>query len=204
MSDAYTPPKNTANAPASSQNIRDQAADMARDLKHKAADVTDSLARTVKEQASTLGTTARNLSGEATAKIEDAANRQKSAGASYIGSIAQAVDRAAGEFNEIPQAASYMRHASGQIQGFADAIDGRDLRELAGEVQEFARQQPTLFFGGAVIIGFAALRFFKSAAPSSGSLSPSASNRPQGDMRQGGDMRHGGGMGYSNEPRRMG
>jgi hypothetical protein len=38
------------------------------------------------------------------------------------------------------------------------------MRELAAEVQDFARKQPTLFFGGAVILGFAALRFFKSAS----------------------------------------
>jgi hypothetical protein len=36
---------------------------------------------------------------------------------------------------------------------------------LVGEVQDFARRQPTLFIGGAVILGFAALRFLKSATP---------------------------------------
>ena len=41
----------------------------------------------------------------------------------------------------------------------------RDVRELVGEVQDFARKQPTLFFGGAVILGFAALRFLKSTPP---------------------------------------
>jgi hypothetical protein len=48
------------------------------------------------------------------------------------------------------------------MQGVADTIRERDVRELVGDVQEFARQQPTLFFGGAVILGFAALRFLKS------------------------------------------
>ena len=44
----------------------------------------------------------------------------------------------------------------------------KDVRQLVGEVQDFARRQPTLFFGGAVLLGFAALRFLKSAPPSGG------------------------------------
>jgi hypothetical protein len=151
MSNVYIQPQN--NQPAEGgQNLRDQAADMARELKNKASGVSDTVTRVAKD----------------TAKLEEAANQRKSLGASYIGSFAQAVERAAGEFDQdVPQAASYMRHASNQIQGFADAIEGRGVRELAGEVQDFARKQPTLFFGGAVILGFAALRFFKSGAPPS-------------------------------------
>jgi hypothetical protein len=51
------------------------------------------------------------------------------------------------------------------MQGVADTVRERDVRELVGEVQDFARRQPTLFFGGAVVLGFAALRFLKSTAP---------------------------------------
>ena len=65
--------------------------------------------------------------------------------------------------NDLPQAARYIRQGSEQIQGVADKLRERDVRELVGDVQEFARQQPTLFFGGAVVLGFAALRFLKSA-----------------------------------------
>jgi hypothetical protein len=67
--------------------------------------------------------------------------------------------------NDLPQAARYIRQASEQIQGVADTIRERDVRELVSDVQDFARQQPTLFFGGAVILGFAALRFLKSVPP---------------------------------------
>jgi hypothetical protein len=90
-------------------------------------------------------------------------------GADYIGSLAQATGRAAHEFEaELPQAAHYIRHASEQIQGVADIVRERDVRELVGEVQDFARRQPTLFFGGAVVLGFAALRFLKSTTPNAG------------------------------------
>ena len=96
----------------------------------------------------------------------DALGQRKSLGADYIASIAQAAGRAAHEFEaDSPQAAQYIRQASEQIQSIADTVRERDVRELVADVQDFAREQPTLFFGGAVVLGFAALRFFKSSPP---------------------------------------
>jgi len=153
-----------------------QAKGVARDLKAKATDVTESVTRAAKDQASQLGSTARDIASSAKDKVETAVQeqvtQQKSLGADYIGSIAQAATRAAHEFdNDLPQAAHYIRQASEQIQGVADTVREHDLRELVGEVQDFARRQPTLFFGGAVVLGFAALRFLKSSAPAEASSS---------------------------------
>jgi uncharacterized protein YjbJ (UPF0337 family) len=155
-----------------------QAKGVARDLKAKAGDVTDSVTRAAKDQASQLGSAARDMASSAKDKVETAVSQQvtqqKSVGADYIGSIAQAASRAAGEFDQdLPQAAHYIRQASEQIQGVADTVRERDVRELVGEVQDFARRQPTLFFGGAVVLGFAALRFLKSSAPDSSAQSRS-------------------------------
>ena len=44
------------------------------------------------------------------------------------------------------------------------------MRDLVGELTDFARRRPTLVFGGAMLLGFAALRFLKSDAPSGGSM----------------------------------
>ena len=161
MSDTYTPPKS---------NLAGQAKDMARDIRDKAADLTGNVSRAAKDQASQLGDAAKDLATSAASKVQDkmqsTVSQQKSSGADYIGSIAQATGRAADEFDDaLPQAARYIRQASEQIQGVADVVRERDVRELIGEVESFARQQPTLFFGGAVILGFAALRFLKSSAP---------------------------------------
>jgi hypothetical protein len=100
-------------------------------------------------------------------------DEQKAAGADYLGTIAQAVQRAAGEFqSDVPQAAQYIRQAASQISSVADAVRDRNMHELVGEVQNFAKRQPTLFFGGAVVLGFAALRFLKSSAPASSGTAP--------------------------------
>ena len=162
MSDTYT----------TRPDLAGKAKDVVRDVKAKASDLTDGVTRAAKDNASQLGDAALGIANSAKDKVEQVVSERKSLGADYIGSIAQATGRAANEFqSDLPQAAQYIRQASEQIQGFADTVRERDVRELVGEVQGFARRQPTLFFGGAVVLGFAALRFLKSTAPNAGSAS---------------------------------
>lgn len=160
MSDTY----------AAHPDLATQAKDVVRDVKAKAADLTDGVARMAKENSSRLGDAAVDLANSAKGKVEESVIQRKSLSADYIGSFAQATGRAANEFEaELPQAAHYIRQASEQIQGVADTVRQKDVRELVGEVEELARRQPILFFGGAVVLGFAALRFLKSTAPAGSS-----------------------------------
>jgi hypothetical protein len=173
MSDTYTARPDGKDASGqksatefSGKDFATQAKDMVRDVKAKASDLTDGVTRAAKDNASQIGDAALDIANSAKDKVEAAVTERKSIGADYIGSIAQATGRAAHEFEaELPQAAHYIRQASEQMQGVADTVRERDVRELVGEVQDFAKRQPTLFFGGAVILGFAALRFLKSTAP---------------------------------------
>jgi hypothetical protein len=156
MTDTYTP----------KTDLSGKAKEVVRDVKAKAAGMTDDITKAAKDNAAQLGNTAKELATTAADKVGEAVTQRKSLGADYIGSIAQATQQAAMAFdNDLPQAAHYIRQASEQIRGVADNVREKDVRELVGEVQEFARQQPTLFFGGAVVLGFAALRFLKSAPP---------------------------------------
>jgi hypothetical protein len=140
-----------------------------RTVEDKASEVKQKVGQVVDEQKSEIGGTARGLVDKARDKVEAVADEQISAGAEYIGSIARAVDRAAGEFEDsVPQAARYIRQASGQMQDIAEAVRQRDLAELLNEVRDFARRQPALFFGGTLLLGFAAARFLKSADGGSG------------------------------------
>ena len=149
-------PQNSGAQKSEPKNLGDQARGVAQELKDKAGEVTDTVRQAAKDRAADLTAAATDMAGQAREKVEAAAMHQKSLGADYVGAIAGAMNRAAGEFDaELPQAAHYIRQASEQVTGFADTIRQRDMRELAGEVQTFARNQPTLFFGGAVILGFA-------------------------------------------------
>jgi hypothetical protein len=156
MSDTYT----------ARSDLAGKAKEVVSEVKAKAAGLTDDIARAAKNNAAQLGNTARDFADTARDRVEESVTQRKSVGADYIGSIAQATGQAAQAFDDnLPQAARYIRQASEQIQGVADTVRERDVRELVGDVQEFARKQPTLFFGGAVILGFAALRFLKSTPP---------------------------------------
>jgi hypothetical protein len=167
-------PNGQGSSQARPDDLSTQAKGVVDDLKTRASQMTETVTQTAKERASDVSAAASQMAGEAREKVEAAATQQKSRGADYIGAIAGAMNRAAGEFeSEVPQAAHYIRQASEQVNEFADTVRQRDVRELVGEVQDFARRQPTVFFGGAVILGFAALRFLKSATPAE-----TASDRP--------------------------
>jgi hypothetical protein len=167
MTDTYKPQGGAAGSVPGAANLADQAKTIGKDLKAKASELSDTVTRAAKDQAGEISTAAKDMAADATVRVKSAMNEQKTASADYLGTVAQAVQRAAGEFeSDVPQAARYIRQAAGQIETVANAVRQRDMRELVGEVQDFARRQPTLFFGGAVILGFAALRFFKSSSSS--------------------------------------
>ena len=179
MADSYKPEGAAGKSVPGGANLADQAKTLGKDLKTKASELTDTVTRAAKDQAGEIGTAAKDMAAEATSRVTSLMNEQKTASADYLGTLAQAVQRAAGEFeSDVPQAAHYIRQAAGQIDAFARTVRRRDMRELVGEVQEFARRQPTLFFGGAVILGFAALRFFKSSSPSASAPARSSSGHP--------------------------
>jgi hypothetical protein len=95
----------------------------------------------------------------------DTAEQQKTAGANFVGDIAGAVRRAAGEFEgQVPQAAEYIRYAADQMDTMSDAVRRRDVGQIVSELQSFARQQPTAFLGATFLAGFAAVRFLKSSS----------------------------------------
>ena len=168
---------NTAQAGGSTteKSAMAQATALAGDLKKQASDVAQHATRQVKEQASQLTESAKGLASEAGEKLRSAAEDQKNAGADYVSGLAGAVRRAASEFDDqIPQAGQYIRRAADQIENASDALRRRDLNELLGNVQDFARRQPTAFLGATVLAGFAMVRFLKSStAPQSSAGSSS-------------------------------
>jgi methyl-accepting chemotaxis protein len=178
MSDTYTAQpdgKRTSGNNQSTKDLAGQAKDVVRDVKAKASALTEGVTRAAKDNASQLGDAAMEMANNAKDQVEAAVSQRKSLSADYINSIAKATGRAAREFEaELPQAAHYIRQTSEHIQSVADNVRQRDVRELVGEVQDFARRQPTLFFGGAVVAGFAVLRFLKSTAPKSGNSESNA------------------------------
>lgn len=108
----------------------------------------------------------KDMASRAGEKLMDTAERQKAEGADFVGGLAAAVRRAAGEFeDQVPQAAHYIRSAADQMQTMSDSLRRRDISQMMADVQSFARRQPTAFLGLSFLAGFAAIRFLRSGAP---------------------------------------
>ena len=131
----------------------------------------------------------RGMASKAGEKIMDTAERQKAMGADYVDGIAEAVRRAAGEFEgQVPQAAHYIRYAADQMETMSDSLRRRDLSQMMSDVQGFARRQPTAFLGLSFLAGFAAMRFLRSgasAAPASSGSERWQDREPADDGRFG-------------------
>jgi gas vesicle protein len=141
-----------------------QAQDLGRDLKGQASELTRKATDTVKSQAGNLTETAKGVASDAGEKLLASVSDQKTAGADYVGNVANIIRRTAYEFDsEMPQAGHYIRKAAAQLDTVSEAMRNKNMSEIVGNVQDFARKQPTAFFGAAVLLGFAAVRFLKSA-----------------------------------------
>lgn len=163
-------------AAASTKSLGEQAKSTGRDLADKAKDLAESSTDSIKSQASDFVDAAKDMASQATDKLKDAVNEQKSAGAEYVGTLANTMRRAAREFDQdLPIAGTYIRKAAAQIEGVSDQIRRGNLNDVVRNAQSFARRQPTAFLGLAVLAGFGAVRFLKSGSSDEGS--PSETNR---------------------------
>src|SRR5436190_19170442 len=98
------------------------------------------------------------------------AEGQKTLGAEQIGGVARAVHSAAREFEgQMPIVAKSVHDAAARLEGAAASLRDQSPGELISGLNRFAREQPAVFFGAAILGGFAASRFLKSSAAESSS-----------------------------------
>jgi hypothetical protein len=69
------------------------------------------------------------------------------------------VDMEAGQ----PQISEFASTAADQAEALAKYLRETDVRQIIGNVENFARRQPLLFVGGAFLAGMATSRFIKAA-----------------------------------------
>lgn len=131
---------------------------------------------------------AHRLADKAKEQGRDLLADRKRATADEIGSVAEALSKTAQEMYQQehppPLITPYAEQAANSLKRFSNTLRERDLSVLARQTENFARRQPGVFLGGAVVAGFLLARFFKSselhseydyAQPSSGGLSTSNS-----------------------------
>lgn len=141
-------------------------------VKDAAADVAAKAKQTASKAAHNAADTARGHADDAKQSMAD-----------EVSGVASALRTAATEL----RSGSPQERTFGQIaEGLADASDAmreKDLGELVSDVTSFARRNPMVFLGGAVLIGFAATRFAKAAStPDIAALPAPVHTPPYGDV----------------------
>jgi len=107
-------------------------------------------------------------------RAEQLAQDQKQAGTGHMRTLATAVHGAARELEgEMPKIANSVHDVAQRLERTADDLRNRNVEDLFADFDRYARQQPAIVFGGALMAGFVLSRFLKSSATP-------ASVRPKG------------------------
>lgn len=111
---------------------------------------------------------------EARDAIRNMAEGQKTRAAEGLGSVAHALHETARTLSSEQQAvtARYTDMAAEQLERASRLLRDKDWDDLMAEAERFARQQPTLFIGGAIAAGFFLARFLKSVPATAAETGP--------------------------------
>jgi hypothetical protein len=126
------------------------------DTTSRAKSAASSASEEVKERAQDV---AGKVSHEATRQ----ADKAKGALAGEVKDVASALRTAADEMRDgSPQERTFSQIADG-LADASEAMRNKDLGEVVGTLNDFARRNPLAFLGGAALLGFAATRFAKAS-----------------------------------------
>lgn len=138
---------------------------------------TDELAHAAKDEAHAAKEQAREATAELKAGVRDAADdlkkqvrstaaTQKDAAAQQMNGWAHALKSASDDLRDRGQesAAAWVRQAADGLERCSGTVRERNVDDLVGTVEDFARRQPVAFLGGAVVAGFGLARLMKSSA----------------------------------------
>jgi hypothetical protein len=107
---------------------------------------------------------AENLRQKVASTVASAADTQKNRAAEGLGGIADVAKQTSEELRgQNEMLASWVNTASDELRALADRLRDRPAAELAEDLTRFARQRPTLFLGGAFLLGLGVARLLKAS-----------------------------------------
>ena len=123
--------------------------------RRKAGELAGDLKRQAEESAEDMRQRARS-----------AVDQQKEAAIGGIEGVAHALRSASDDLRERgqPLAAEYSRQVADGLESLANWVSRRNVDDVTGGLEDFARQRPVAFIGGAMVAGFALARFMKSSS----------------------------------------
>ena len=137
--------------------------------------VTEGIADSAKQAGSQAKEAAARAFSQAKDEAASRADQQRQTLASGIGAVAQAFNSMSEELKKKEQGpiaeytAEFGQALGGQVEKLATYLNQRDIKQLIGDTENFARRSPGAFLGTAFVLGVAASRFFKSSSSQSSS-----------------------------------
>lgn len=125
----------------------------------------------VKQQAQQAAQTAvdqtQQVAGQAVDQAKSVLDSRKDDGAQTLQQTADALRQTGDTLrqNNVGFAAGFVDGAAGQIDRAAEYLRTTNVNDMVSDVENFARQNGTVFFGGAFVLGLFAARFLKSSTP---------------------------------------
>jgi DNA-binding XRE family transcriptional regulator len=111
------------------------------------------------------GSRGNAIDDEAARLFRAANDAAATTGADYMNSLANAMRRAAGEFDrDLPVAGSYIREAASRMDGLADTIRAGNFEAWIKDAQSFASRQQPAIFGIALVAGFGLMQLLRGTA----------------------------------------
>ncbi|MBP2290497.1 hypothetical protein [Azospirillum rugosum] len=107
----------------------------------------------------------RDSISSAQGRIRSLLEQQSHRAADQLGSVANALHKAAEQLNDENNgaAARYAGQAADRVEQVADMLRTSSVDDMVGQVERFARRQPEVFVGAAFAVGFLFARFIKSS-----------------------------------------
>lgn len=115
----------------------------------------------VEEAGEKIKAEGERLIDEAQRKAQEVVVARKEATAEFIHHVSEAVSSATEVLERQGHhgAASLLKSAAGELDRFSTSVANRDIDSLLQDFRDLAHRKPSLFFGGALVVGFAAARF---------------------------------------------
>ena len=166
--------------------------DTAKQAASTAGDEGKHVASTAKDEARNVASTAadqaRTVVGDSMRQAQDQLTEQASGQRDRLVGTLRALgddlEEMAGRADSGGMAADLARQAASRARSLSSHLDGREPRQLLGDVRDFARRRPGTFLLGAAVAGVVAGRLFRATAggAAAADLAPGSHAAPGGTV----------------------
>lgn len=139
------------------KDIQAATSNLVDDAKHKLSDSADGVKHQLGDMVSSIQDQAKSTIGDGKGQV-----------ASQVRGIANAFNKAGEQLGaeDQTQLAQYSGALGDQVEHVASYLEDKDVGDILGDIERFARRQPAIFLGGALVVGLVAARFLRSSSHS--------------------------------------